>query len=93
MNILSSLLPFFESPVLSLIKSLKEQTETESEKMAMVVPKEGLVVMDKESLSSASSDSHLRLQPQFPDFTIPVKVSSFFFCSFWFSLSASYEYI
>jgi solute carrier family 25 phosphate transporter 23/24/25/41 len=41
--------------------------------MAMVVPKEGLVVMDKESVSSASSDSHLRLQPHFPDFTIPVK--------------------
>jgi len=55
--------------------------------MAMVVPKEGLVVMDKESVSSASSDSHLRLQPHFPDFTIPVKVSSFSFCSFWSSLS------
>lgn len=41
----------------------------------MVVPKEGLLVMEKES---APSDSHLRLQPQFPDFTIPVKVSFFF---------------
>lgn len=58
--------------------------------MAMVVPKEGLVVMDKESISSAPSDSHLRLQPHFPDFTIPVKVSSFFSPSFWSSLSASF---
>lgn len=41
----------------------------------MVVPKEGFVVMEKESVSSAPSVSPLRLQPQFPDFTIPVKVS------------------
>ncbi|WZY84115.1 hypothetical protein YC2023_030499 [Brassica napus] len=41
--------------------------------MTMVVPKEGFVVMAKESISSSPSESPLRLQPQFPDLTIPVK--------------------
>ncbi|KAJ4897764.1 putative mitochondrial adenine nucleotide transporter BTL1 [Raphanus sativus] len=41
--------------------------------MTMVVPKEGFVVMTKESISSSPSESPLRLQPQFPDLTIPVK--------------------
>ncbi|KAG2294372.1 hypothetical protein Bca52824_041041 [Brassica carinata] len=41
--------------------------------MTMVVPKEGFVVKAKESISSSPSESPLRLQPQFPDLTIPVK--------------------
>ena len=47
--------------------------------MTMAVPKEGFVGMVKDSVSSAPSESPLPLQPQFPDFTIPVKVSSFSF--------------
>ena len=54
----------------------------------MVVPKEGFVVMAKESISSSPSESPLRLQPQFPDLTIPVKVSSFAYCFLCSSLSA-----
>lgn len=45
--------------------------------MTMVVPKEGFVGMVKDSVSSAPSESPISLQPQFPDFTIPVKVCSF----------------
>ena len=54
----------------------------------MVVPKEGFVVMAKESISSSPSESPLRLQPQFPDLTIPVKVSTFAYCFLCSSLSA-----
>ena len=54
----------------------------------MVVPKEGFVVKAKESISSSPSESPLRLQPQFPDLTIPVKVSSFSVCFLCSSLSA-----
>lgn len=56
--------------------------------MAIVIPKDGFVVMQNDSVSSAPSDSPLRLQPQFPDLTIPVKVSSFFF-NFYFPGLAS----
>ncbi|XP_010545491.1 PREDICTED: probable mitochondrial adenine nucleotide transporter BTL1 [Tarenaya hassleriana] len=41
--------------------------------MAMVVPKEGLEVMVKETVSSPPSVPPVRLQLQFPDLTVPIR--------------------